>query len=86
MSTLKELLLRTHKNLQVLKEREAKQGSAPDLKLVNQIEDHQEAIELIEQSLRIEMTDTGPTWRNLDRKYLRNPLSLRLSSSPRVHF
>jgi formylglycine-generating enzyme required for sulfatase activity len=59
MSTLKELLLRTHKNLQVLKEREAKQGSAPDLKLVNQIEDHQEAIELIEQSLRIEMTDTG---------------------------
>ena len=59
MTTLEQVLLRIHHNLQILQEREAKQGSSPDLKLLNEIEDHQKAIELIEQALSSELTETG---------------------------
>ena len=59
MTTPKQLLLRSHKNLLILQEREAKQGGAIDLKLLNEIEDHQTAIELIEQALSTELTETG---------------------------
>lgn len=59
MMTLKELLLRTHKNLQILREREAKIGGAPELKLLNEIEDHQQAITLIEQAMVTDLTETG---------------------------
>ncbi len=59
MTTLKQLLLRSHKNLLILQEKEAKQGGAIDLKLLNEIEDHQTAIELIEEALSTELTETG---------------------------
>ena len=57
--TLKELLLRTHKNLQILEERAARQGGSVDVKLLNEIEDHQTAITLIEEALQTELTETG---------------------------
>jgi formylglycine-generating enzyme required for sulfatase activity len=59
MTTLKELLLRTHENLQILQEREAKTGGTPDLNLHNAIADHQKAIEIIQQALASELTETG---------------------------
>jgi formylglycine-generating enzyme required for sulfatase activity len=58
MTTLKQLLQRTHDNLQILEERRARQGSTPDLKLLNEIEDHQQAITLIEEALSVELTET----------------------------
>lgn len=57
--TLKELLLLTHKNLQILEERAAKQGNAVDLKLLNQIDDHRKAIVLIDEALAVEQTEAG---------------------------
>jgi formylglycine-generating enzyme required for sulfatase activity len=59
MATLKQLLQRTHQNLLILKEREAKHGSNVPLELLNQISDHEAAIKLIKQSLSIELTETG---------------------------
>ena len=44
--TLKQLLQRTSANLNILEERRAKQGSTPELKLLNEIEDHRRAIQL----------------------------------------
>lgn len=57
--TLKQLLQRTYANLNILQVRRAKQGAMPDLKLLNEIEDHQRAIELIEQALATPLTETG---------------------------
>jgi formylglycine-generating enzyme required for sulfatase activity len=54
---LKELLLRTYQNLAVLQEREAKAGGEARLELLNQIEDHQHAIELIQQTLTAPTTE-----------------------------
>lgn len=59
MTTLKSLLLRTHENLLILQEREAKHGGNAPLELLNQIRDHQAAIELIEQALSTELTEKG---------------------------
>ncbi len=56
--TLKELLLRTYKNLEILKQKAAKQGSSTDIKLLNEIEDHQTAIELVENALATELTES----------------------------
>jgi iron(II)-dependent oxidoreductase len=56
MTTLKDVLLRTHKNLQLLKQREASQGLIPDLTLLNEIEDHQKALQLIRTELVVELT------------------------------
>lgn len=57
MTTLKDLLLRTQKNLLILREREAKQASTPDLRLLNEIDDHQTAIKLIQAALSSELTE-----------------------------
>lgn len=59
MATLKTLLLRTHANLLILQEREAKHGGNAPLELLNQISDHQAAIALIEQALSTEITEKG---------------------------
>jgi iron(II)-dependent oxidoreductase len=57
-TTLKDVLLRTHKNLQILKRREAGQGLTPDLKLLNEIDHHQKAVQLIRSLLSVELTPT----------------------------
>ncbi len=57
--TLKQLLQRTTANLNILEERKARQGSTPDLKLLNEIEDHRRAITLIQQALAAELTEAG---------------------------
>lgn len=57
MTMLKELLLRTHENLNILREREAKySGNAPP-ELLNQIRDHQTAVKLIKQADSTELTE-----------------------------
>lgn len=48
---LKEQLATIHKNLNTLREREAKYGGNAPLELVNQIDDHLAAIELINEAL-----------------------------------
>ncbi len=50
-TTLRDLLLRTYENLQILEERKAKQGGSVEIKLLNEIEDHRTAIDLIEAAL-----------------------------------
>lgn len=59
MTTLKQLLLRTHENLLILQEREAKYGGNAPVDLLNEINDHRQAIELIESVLSKELTETG---------------------------
>ncbi len=51
MTTLRELRQRVHHNLLILKEREARYAGSPPLDLLNQIQDHQTALELINQAL-----------------------------------
>ena len=51
MSTLKDVLLRTQENLDILQEREAKYGGNAPIDLINQIDDHKTAISLINQAL-----------------------------------
>ncbi len=56
MTDLQAFLQRTHQNLATLKEREAKfVGNAP-VELLNQIEDHQQAIALTEQAIQGELS------------------------------
>jgi len=57
--TLKELLLRVHKNLQILEAKEARQAGTVEVRLLNEIEDHQKAIALIEKALSTQLTETG---------------------------
>src|SRR6185436_20840700 len=57
--TLKEFLRQTHQNLLTLQEREANYGSNTPLELLNQISNHRQAIELIEQAMASELTETG---------------------------
>jgi formylglycine-generating enzyme required for sulfatase activity len=59
MTTLKQVLLKTYKDLAILEEKLAKQGGSPDLRLINMIEDHRSAIALIEEALATELTDSG---------------------------
>ncbi len=61
MTTLKDFRQQVRKNLEILQEREAKAGASADLKLLNQIEDHKQAIELIEDALRTELTEKSLT-------------------------
>ncbi len=63
MATLKQLLQRTRENLHVLREREAKYGIRVPLDLLNQISDHEDAIELIMEALSTELTE--PSLNNL---------------------
>ncbi len=59
MMTLKELLLKTQENLLILQEREAKHSGNAPLDLLNEINDHLQAVELIEPALSTELTETG---------------------------
>ena len=59
MITPEQLLLRTHENLLILQEREAKYGGNAPLALLNQIRDHQAALELINKALAQGLTETG---------------------------
>ncbi len=59
MLTLKQVLQKTRENLLILQEREAKYGGDAPLELLNQINDHETAIEFIEQALSTELTETG---------------------------
>ncbi len=52
----KNFLLKLHKNLNILKEREAKHAGRTPLDLLNQIEDHQKAIDLTEQAIAGELS------------------------------
>ncbi len=51
MATLRQVLKRTHQNLQILREREAKYGGNTPLELLNQIRDHVQAIALTKQAI-----------------------------------
>ena len=53
----KEFLRQLKKNLNTLREREAKWASHPPLELLNQIEDHEQAITLTEQAARGEISE-----------------------------
>lgn len=57
ISVRKEQLVTLNQNLNILLEREAKYGGNPPLELLNQIDDHRQAIVLIEQALTGELTD-----------------------------
>jgi WD40 repeat protein/Flp pilus assembly protein TadD len=57
ISTREEQLRDLDKNLNILLEREARYGGNPPLELLNQIDDHRQAITLIERALRGELTD-----------------------------
>lgn len=57
----KAFLRKLHRNLNTLKEREAKYLDNPPLELLNQIADHQQAITLTEQALRGDLSETE--WR-----------------------
>ncbi len=46
MANLKAQLLKLNKNLRTLEEREAKYGGNAPLELLNQIEDHETAVDL----------------------------------------
>lgn len=60
--TPKDFLNKLKKNLNILREREAKYGSNAPLDLLNQISDHEKAIELTEQRDRDELSKTE--WQN----------------------
>ncbi len=51
-SELQDLLKTLHQNLNILREREAKFGGNAPLDLLNQINDHQKAIELVESAIQ----------------------------------
>lgn len=57
MTDPKAFLLKLHKNLHILKEREAKWASNAPLELLNQIDDHEQAIGLTEQAIADEITE-----------------------------
>ena len=61
MTDFKEFLLKLNKNLNILKEREAKYAGKPPLELLNQVEDHEKAIALTEQAIEGELDETE--WR-----------------------
>ncbi|MBN1220808.1 MAG: PD40 domain-containing protein [Anaerolineae bacterium] len=54
-ANLKEFLQNLHKNLNLLKEREAKYATAAPLDLLNQIDDYQTAIALTEHALELDV-------------------------------
>ncbi|MCK6625683.1 MAG: hypothetical protein L6R45_10975 [Anaerolineae bacterium] len=56
MTNLRAFLQRTHQNLATLREREAKHGGNAPVELLNQIEDHQQAIALTEQAIQGELS------------------------------
>lgn len=61
MTGSQDILIRLNKNLNTLREREAKYGGNAPLGLLNQIGDHQTAIALTEKAISGELTETE--WR-----------------------
>lgn len=61
MANPKNTLLKLNKNLNLLQEREAKYGGNAPLELLNQIDDHRQAIELTEQAITGELSEAE--WR-----------------------
>ncbi|MCB0166058.1 MAG: tetratricopeptide repeat protein [Anaerolineae bacterium] len=59
MTDLKSSLLKLNKNLNILKEREAKYANHAPLELLNQIDDHEQAINLVEQAIVGEITEVA---------------------------
>lgn len=55
----RDILVRLQHNLNTLQEREAKHGSQPPLELLNQIEDHRQAVALTEQTLAGEISEVA---------------------------
>lgn len=51
MADFKVVLIKLQRNLNTLRERESKYGGNAPLDLLNQIEDHQKAIALTEQTI-----------------------------------
>jgi formylglycine-generating enzyme required for sulfatase activity len=56
MATLRQLYIHTHQNLLTLQEREAKFAGDAPLRLLNQISDHEAALELLEPALNVQLT------------------------------
>lgn len=61
MTHLQSVLLQLNQNLQTLREREAKYGGNAPLDLLNQISDHEQALELAGQAIAGELSEAG--WR-----------------------
>jgi hypothetical protein len=61
MTDLKATLLRLNQNLSILQERDAKYGGNAPLDLLNQITDHQQAIDLTRQAIAGEISEAE--WR-----------------------
>ena len=59
MTDLKAVLVKLNKNLNILKERQAKYGDNPPLELINQVEDHDKAISLTKQAIDGELSVTN---------------------------
>lgn len=57
MQPRRQQLISLNRNLNILRERETKFGGNAPLELLNQIEDHKQAIDLIEQALAGNLTD-----------------------------
>jgi len=64
----RETLARLQQNLNILHEREAKHGSQPPLELLNQIDDHRQAIILTKQAIDGEISEDD--WREALRPLL----------------
>ncbi len=58
MADFKAFLIKLNKNLNILKERKAKRAGNAPLELLNQIDDHQTAIDLTEQAITGELSQT----------------------------
>ena len=58
MTDLQSFLNQLKRNLQTLKERQAQYGLNAPLKLINQIEGHEQAITLTEQAIAEDMIET----------------------------
>jgi tetratricopeptide (TPR) repeat protein len=77
LTEYQSLLIKLNRNLNTLKEREAKYGGNAPLELLNQIEDHQKAIALTEQAIRGELSEAE--WREA-----LAPLNLSLAQTTNV--
>jgi WD40 repeat protein len=77
MDELKSQLITLNKNLSILQERQAKYGGNAPLELVNQLDDHRTAIDLVQQALAGELTQA-----ELEEQLA--PLNLALGPGPQI--
>ncbi len=77
MTEYQAFLLKLNRNLNTLRERESKYGGNAPLELLNQIEDHQQAIALTEQAIRGELSEAE--WREA-----LAPLNLSLAQTTNI--